>query len=168
MRAKKAVAGRGVGSSPGLCTVWGSRGCVSPAVARPPPPPQTSHPRPCRWPRRARYGGGVEGDAYANPAVSMSHVYLACRAWWLPDLTCLDLYVFLMGLGFVKSVGDMYWRMLQGGKGAAPARGGSQLASKASMRLATSASSTSLASMASAASEEGAALKVVAVEASGR
>ena len=69
---------------------------------------------------KARYGGGVAagGDRYHDAdAVALTHVYMASRATAFPGVVSLDLYVFLMAIGFVGSVARMWYRLVFGSRG---------------------------------------------------
>ncbi|GBF91003.1 hypothetical protein Rsub_03858 [Raphidocelis subcapitata] len=59
---------------------------------------------------KARYGGSVEGDAYKDPNVTMTHVYGATNTRLL-DIGMLDLYVLLMYVGFFGNLDDTLFKM---------------------------------------------------------
>ncbi|KAI8475872.1 MAG: hypothetical protein J3K34DRAFT_517039 [Monoraphidium minutum] len=58
---------------------------------------------------KARYGGGVEGDAYKDPNVTMTHVYGVTHAQTI-SMNMLDQYVLLMYVGFL---GDLFDTLLK-------------------------------------------------------
>lgn len=51
------------------------------------------------------------GDAYHNPAVTMTHVYGATWAKAVPDMALLDNYVLMMATGFTGTAGDAFRKL---------------------------------------------------------
>ncbi|KAI8473844.1 MAG: hypothetical protein J3K34DRAFT_466110 [Monoraphidium minutum] len=103
---------------------------------------------------KARYGGGVVGDAYHDPNVAMGHVYGATWSTPIPDMALLDNYVLMMATGFTGTAMDAFKKLAAWGS--SKPKGGDEGQGAAS-RSASMASAASLASAASMLSTAGSA-----------
>ncbi|WIA39641.1 hypothetical protein OEZ86_005718 [Tetradesmus obliquus] len=67
---------------------------------------------------KIRYGAGVDGDAFRDPNVKMTHIYMATKSP-LPGMEVLDLYVLCMYVGFMAEMFDTLLKLVGARKGGA-------------------------------------------------
>ncbi|KAI8473265.1 MAG: hypothetical protein J3K34DRAFT_519108 [Monoraphidium minutum] len=100
---------------------------------------------------KARYGGGVVGDAYHDPNVAMGHVYGATWSTPIPDMALLDNYVLMMATGFTGTAMDAFKKLAAWGSSKPKGGDEGEVAASRSASMASAAGLASAASMASTA-----------------